>query len=170
MTTVTLKGNPVQLAGSLPTVGQKAPDFELTSQKLDSHTLASFAGKTKVVTINPSIDTGVCATTLRTFNKRAAEHPGVVILAVSADSPFALRRFCGAEGIEAAVALSTLRDPGFAERWGVRIADGNMRNLCARAVVVLDRADTVVYTELVAEISTEPNYDAALAAVAKVAG
>jgi thioredoxin-dependent peroxiredoxin len=161
---VTFKGTPVRLAGELPAVGAKAPDFTLYDAKLAESTLATYAGKTKILTINPSVDTSVCATTTRKFNEKAAALPGTVVLAISADLPFALRRFCAAEGIENVVALSTYRDPGFGARWGVRMEDGALASLLARAVIVIDGSNVVKHVELVPEIASEPDYDRALAA------
>jgi thiol peroxidase len=164
MANVTFKGAKVGLEGDLVRVGMQAPDFRLVDPKLDEHTLASFAGKTKILTINPSIDTGVCATTTRRFNERAAELPEVVVLAISADLPFALKRFCAAEGIDRVHALSSFRDPEMGVRYGLRMQQGPLTGLFARAVIVIDPSDVIRYIELVAEVSAEPDYDAALAA------
>lgn len=158
-----LKGNPVAITGDLPAVGAAAPDFSLTRQNLSDATLATFAGKKKVLNIFPSIDTPVCATSVRTFNQRAASLGDVVVLNVAADLPFAFKRFCGGEGIDVET-LSTFRS-GFAKDYGVQLADGPMAGLCARAVVVLDAENKVVHTELVDDIVNEPNYDAALGAL-----
>lgn len=162
--TITFKGAPVALVGELPKIGASAPDFQLVDTKLQTVSLASFAGKTKILTINPSVDTSVCATTTRAFNQRAAEVPGTVVLAISADLPFALKRFCGAEGIEAVSPLSTFRDTGFGARYGLRMADGPLADLLARAVLVIDGSGIVRHVELVPEIAQEPDYEAALAA------
>ena len=162
MTTVTFSGNPVQLKGALPTVGAAAPAFTLTAADLADKTLADFAGKRKVLNIFPSIDTGVCQQSVRTFNQRAAALNNTVVLCVSADLPFAQARFCGAEGLDNVVTLSSFRS-SFAQDYGVALADSALRGLTARAVVVLDEHDKVLYVGLVPEITQEPDYDAALA-------
>jgi thiol peroxidase len=163
MATVTLKGNPVDVAGTLPAAGSAAPAFTLTAGDLSDVGLAAFAGKKKILNIFPSVDTPTCATSVRKFNEKAAARDGVVVLCISADLPFAQKRFCGAEGIEGVVNLSTFRNPAFAEAYGVKLASGPLAGLTARAVVVLDENDQVLHSELVAEIADEPNYDAALA-------
>lgn len=163
MAQVTLKGNPVQTSGDLPAVGSKAPSFSLVGQDLSESGLGAFAGKTCVLNIFPSVDTGVCAMSVRAFNEKAAGLEGTVVINVSADLPFAQKRFCGAEGIEGAVTLSTFRS-GFGEDYGVHMTDGPLAGLCARAVVVVGADGNVVYTQLVGEITEEPDYDAALAA------
>ena len=162
MTTVTFSGNPVQLKGALPTVGAAAPAFTLTAADLSDKTLADFAGKRKVLNIFPSIDTGVCQQSVRTFNQRAAALNNTVVLCISADLPFAQARFCGAEGLDNVVTLSSFRS-SFAQDYGVALADGALRGLTARAVVVLDENDKVLHVGLVPEITQEPDYDAALA-------
>lgn len=162
MTTVTFSGNPVQLKGALPAVGAAAPAFTLTAADLADKTLADFAGKRKVLNIFPSIDTGVCQQSVRTFNQRASALNNTVVLCVSADLPFAQARFCGAEGLDNVVTLSSFRS-SFAQDYGVALADGALRGLTARAVVVLDEHDKVLYVGLVPEITQEPDYDAALA-------
>ena len=163
MASVTLRGNPVEVAGNLPAVGSQAPAFSLTSGDLADIGLAAFAGKKKILNIFPSVDTPTCATSVRKFNAQAAGRDGVAVLCISADLPFAQKRFCGAEGIEGVVNLSTFRNPAFAEAYGVKLAPGPLSGLTARAVVVLDENDKVLHSELVAEIGSEPNYDAALA-------
>ena len=163
MAQVTLKGNPVQVNGELPAVGSKAPAFSLVAGNLSDVTLADFAGKRTVLNIFPSVDTPTCATSVRTFNAKANEAPNTVVLNISADLPFAQARFCGAEGLENVQNLSTLRGAEFIENYGVAIADGPLKGLTARAVVVLDENDNVLHSELVKEIAEEPNYEAALA-------
>ncbi len=165
MTTVTLKGNPVQVFGTLPKVGSKAPDFRLTDSELRDVTLASFSGKKKLLNIVPSLDTPVCAMSTRKFNDHAAAHGGTVMLIVSADLPFAQSRFCSAEKTANVVTLSMMRDRHFAKDYGVLIENGPLAGITARAVVVLDQNDKVVYSELVPEIAQEPNYDKAIAAL-----
>jgi thiol peroxidase len=165
MATTKLKGNEVHTKGELPATGSRAPDFALTSPTLEDVSLASFAGKKKIISTNPSLDTGVCAATARGFNQRVAGRADVVVLVVTADLPFAQKRFCQAEGIENVVTLSEMRDRSFGDAYGLTLSDGPLRGLLARAVVVLDENDRVVHTELVPEITTEPDYDAALAAL-----
>lgn len=165
MATTHLHGNPVPTSGELPAKGSKAPDFRLTDKDLADRTLADFAGKRKVLNIFPSIDTPTCAQSVRTFNARASDKADTVVLCISADLPFAQARFCGAEGLDKVVNLSEMRDRSFAQAYGVGIAGGPLAGLCARAVVVLDKDNTVLHTELVNEIAHEPNYDAALAAL-----
>jgi thiol peroxidase len=164
MASVTLKGNPVSIGGNLPTVGQSAPDFSLADAKRNMMSLGDFAGKRKVLNIFPSVDTPTCATSVRTFNKQASNLSNTVVLCISADLPFAQSRFCGAEGLENVVTLSTFRDTAkFSKDYGVQIVDSSLAGLTARAVVVLDENNKVLHSELVGEIADEPNYDAALA-------
>nr|WP_294864056.1 thiol peroxidase [uncultured Pseudogulbenkiania sp.] len=165
MATVTLRGNPVDVAGQLPAQGGSAADFTLTAADLSEVSLASFAGKKKILNIFPSIDTPTCAMSVRKFNEKAAGRDNTVVLCISADLPFAQKRFCGAEGIDNVTTLSTFRHPEFAEALGVKLASGPLAGLTARAVVVLDENNAVLHSELVAEIGSEPNYDAALAAL-----
>ncbi len=163
MAQITLKGNPVQTSGDLPATGSAAPAFQLVGQDLSESSLGSFEGKTCVLNIFPSVDTPTCAISVRSFNEKAAAKDGVVVLNVSADLPFAQKRFCGAEGIEGAVTLSSFRST-FAKDYGLEIVDGPLTGLCARAVIVVNPAGEVAYTQLVGEIADEPDYDAALAA------
>ncbi|MCU1344046.1 MAG: Thiol peroxidase, Tpx-type [Acidimicrobiia bacterium] len=165
MSEVTLRGNTFHTSGELPAVGAKAPAFTVTKTDLSALTLADLAGKKVVLNIFPSLDTGVCATSVRTFNSRAAEAGDAVVLNVSADLPFAQARFCGAEGITNVEVGSIFRNPDFGDSFGVRLTDGPMAGLLARSVVVLDESGTVLYSQLVPEISSEPDYDSALAAV-----
>lgn len=164
MAITAFKGTPVHTSGDLPRVGSAAPDFLLIGVDLTEKTLASFAGKKKILTINPSYDTAVCQAAARAFNQRAAGLKNVVVLVVSADLPFAQKRFCVAEGLDQVVPLSTFRG-SFLSDYGVEVMDGALKGLAARAIVVLDENDKVVHTELVPDIAQEPNYDAALAAV-----
>ncbi len=164
MAEITLRGNPFHTSGELPDVGSDAPTFTLTGPDLADLTPAAFSGKQVVLNIFPSVDTGVCAASVRAFNERAASLNDAAVLCVSADLPFALSRFCGAEGIENVKVASSFRSD-FGEDYGVTIADGPMAGLLARAVVVVDANGDVAYTELVPEIGQEPNYDAALAAL-----
>ncbi len=146
-------------------MGQTTPDFTLTATDLSDKTLADFAGKRKILNIFPSIDTGVCATSVRKFNEHAANLNNTVVLCIAADLPFAFARFCGAEGIENVVSLSSFRST-FGADYGVNLAGSPLRGLTTRAVVVLDENNQVLHAELVAEIGQEPNYDAALAVLA----
>ncbi|XXX73451.1 thiol peroxidase [Sorangium sp. So ce134] len=157
------KGNPVHTVGELPSVGATAPDFTLVKSNLSEGKLSSYSGK-KILNIFPSVDTSVCATSVRKFHERAAKLPGVTVLNISADLPFAHNRFCAAEGIANAESLSTFRGD-FGEKYGVKLADGPLAGLLARAVLVLDEQNKVVHAELVPEIAQEPDYDAALARV-----
>jgi thiol peroxidase len=163
MAQITLRGNPINTVGDLPAVGSAAPAFALTGVDLGAVTNDQFSGKPLVLNIFPSIDTPVCATSVRTFNERAAAD-GATVVNVSKDLPFAQKRFCGSEGIENVSTASAFRD-GFGEDYGVTIADGPMAGLLARAIVVIGADGNVAYTELVPEIAQEPDYDAALAAL-----
>lgn len=165
MATVTLRGNPIHTNGELPAVGSAAPDFTLVNGDLKDVTLREFKGKKKVLNIVPSLDTGVCAASTRKFNERAGSLENSVVLVISADLPFAQKRFCSAEGLKNVVPLSLMRGRSFAKDYGVLLVDGPMEGICARAVVVLDENDKVRYTQLVKEIAEEPDYDAAQAAL-----
>lgn len=165
MTTVTLGGNPINLAGNFPKVGDSAPDFSLVATDLKNVGLKDFAGKRKVLNIVPSLDTPVCQTSTRKFNESAGSLPNTVVLVIAADLPFAMKRFCETEGLKNVVSLSTMRGREFMSKYGVEIVDGPLAGLTARAVVVLDGNDKVIYTELVPEIKQEPNYGGALAAL-----
>ncbi len=164
MANITLGGNPIHTSGELPAVGSKAPDFKLTAGDLKDLSLADFKGKKKVLNIVPSLDTPVCATSTRTFNKDAGALPNVAVLVVSADLPFAAKRFCTTEGLANVTPLSTFRS-SFAKDWGIAIVDGPLAGVTGRAVVVVDENDQVTYVELVPEIKQEPNYAGALAAL-----
>ena len=166
MATVTLKGNPVHTNGDLPATGARAPDFSLTGTDLKDVSLAAFAGRRKVLNIVPSLDTAVCALSTRTFNAKAGTLPDTVVLVISADLPFAAKRFCTTEGLENVVPLSLVRSRKFAEDYGVLLQDGPLAGLTARAVVVLDAQDKVIHAQLVPEITQEPDYDSALRALA----
>lgn len=165
MAKITLGGNPIHTNGNLPAIGDKSPNFTLVKTDLSEVSLANFSGKKKLLNIVPSLDTGVCASSTKYFNDHAREHPDSVILVISADLPFASSRFCAAEGIENVITLSLMRGREFAEDYGVLIIDGPLAGISARAVVVLDAEDRVIYTELVPEIKQEPNYTAALTAL-----
>jgi thioredoxin-dependent peroxiredoxin len=167
MATVTLKGNPVHTSGELPAAGSRAPDFALVGGDLKDVSLAAFAGKRKILNIVPSLDTAVCALSTRQFNARAGALPDTVVLVVSADLPFAAKRFCTTEGLQNVVPLSMMRSKHFAKDYGVLLVDGPLAGLSARAVVVLDATDRVVHAQLVPEITQEPDYDAALQAATR---
>jgi len=166
MAQITLRGNPVQTSGELPEVGSAAPGFSLVSSGFAPITDADYAGRTVVLNIFPSVDTPTCAASVRTFNERASALEGAEVLCVSADLPPAAGRFCGAEGIENVACGSTFRNPEVLDAFGVRITDGPLEGLAARAVVVIDGDGRVVHSQLVSEIADEPDYDAALAAIA----
>ncbi|SKC75710.1 thiol peroxidase [Ohtaekwangia koreensis] len=151
--------------GNLPAIGSTAPDFTLAGIDLKEYSLKDYAGKNIVLNIFPSIDTGVCATSVRTFNKRAAEKNNTVILSISKDLPFAFKRFCAAEGIDQVVSLSDFKNKGFSKSYGVEMVDGGLNGLLARCVVVIDQEGKIKYTEVVPTIGQEPNYDAALNAI-----
>ncbi len=165
MATVTQRGNPITVGGSFPKAGDAAPDFNLTGADLKDVSLKDYAGKKKVISIVPSLDTPTCAKSTRVFNERAGSNANTVVLIVSADLPFAQKRFCGAEGLSNVVTLSTIRGRDFHQKFGVDIQEGPLKGLTARGVVVLDESNKVVHAELVPEIGQEPNYDAALAAL-----
>ncbi|WP_040160997.1 thiol peroxidase [Nigerium massiliense] len=159
-----LKGSQVHTSGDLPKVGDKAPEFTLAGTDLSDVTSSDFAGKRVVLNIFPSVDTGVCATSVRRFNELAAGLDNTAVVCVSADLPFALDRFCGAEGIENVTTASSFRS-SFSDDYGTRLVDSPMAGLNARSVVVADTDGTVIYTELVPEITQEPDYDSAIAAL-----
>lgn len=165
MAQTALDGNPVNTVGDLPAVGSQAPAFTLTGTDLADITLDDFAGKKVVLNIFTSIDTSVCALSVKRFNVEAAKHPGTVVLNVSRDLPFAFARFCGAEGIENAVSASVMRDLSFGEDYGVTYVEGPLKGLFGRAVVIIDENRKVVYARLAPEHTQEPDYDSALAAL-----
>ncbi|MDY6853140.1 MAG: thiol peroxidase [Thermodesulfobacteriota bacterium] len=165
MASITFKGSPIETTGELPKVGSKAPDFTLVKSDLTEANLSSYAGKKVVLNIFPSIDTPVCAMSVRRFNTEASKRANTVVLCISADLPFAQARFCGAEGLENVITLSTFRDQDFGTDYGVMITTGPLKRLMSRAVLILDAKGTVKYTEQIPEIAQEPDYDAALAAL-----
>lgn len=165
MTTITLAGNPITVSGNFPSKGDVVADFVLVGNDLGDVKLSDFAGR-KVLNIFPSIDTGICATSVRVFNQQAANLANTTVLCISGDLPFAQARFCGAEGIENAKTASAFRNKDVAEQLGVSISSGPLAGLTARAVIVLDENNVVLHSELVPEIKQEPNYEAALAALA----
>lgn len=165
MAEITLGGNPVHTGGDLPGTGDAAPEFTLTGIDLAPVSSDDYAGKNLILNIFPSVDTPTCATSVRTFNARAAEMDNTEVLCVSADLPFAQKRFCGAEGIESVATASTFKNPEFLSTYGVDLVDGPLQGLAARAVVVVGPDGQVTHSELVAEIAQEPNYDAAISAI-----
>ncbi len=165
MATVTLEGNPINTNGELPAVGAQAPDFHLVDGDLKDVHLSDYAGKKKLLNIVPSLDTGICATSTKKFSESAGGRDDVAVLIISADLPFAAGRFCSAENVENVTTLSMMRSRNFAKDYGMLLVDGPLAGITARAVVVLDENNKVVYTELVPEIAQEPDYDAALAAL-----
>lgn len=163
MATITLGGNPIHTNGELPLKGSKAPDFQLVKNDLSTTTLSDYAGSKLVLNIFPSIDTGVCATSVRTFNQKASSLQNTKVLCISRDLPFAQKRFCGAEGIENVENLSDFKNGSFGDQYGLTITDGPLAGLHSRVVIVLDENGVVLHAEQVPEIAQEPNYDAALA-------
>jgi len=165
MAKITLGGNPINTNGELPKVGTSAPNFELVKNDLSVASLADFKGSKLVLNIFPSIDTGTCATSVRTFNAKASALENTKVLCISRDLPFAQKRFCGAEGLENVVNLSDFKDGSFGKNYGLEMVDGPLAGLSSRVVIVLDENGTVTYAEQVPEIADEPNYEAALAAL-----
>lgn len=161
MAVISLKGHKINTSGSLPATGLKAPDFTLTGSNLSDSSLKDFRGRTVVLNIFPSIDTSVCATSVRKFNEIAGNKSGTAVLCISRDLPFAHERFCGAEGLKNVITLSEMRDLDFGEKYGVRIVDGPLKGLLARAVVIIDPDGKVKYSQLVPEIASEPDYASA---------
>ena len=162
---VTLKGIPVKTSGSLPEKGAQAPDFTLVKSDLGNLSLTEMKGKKVILNIFPSLDTSVCATSVRKFNKIAAGKPNVTVLAISKDLPFAHGRFCSTEGITNVITLSGFRDTEFGKAYGINLIDGPLTGLYARCVVVIDENGKVIYNQLVPEITQEPDYDSAIAAL-----
>ena len=165
MAQITLKGNPVATVGELPAAGTAAPSFTLVNKDLSEANMADFAGKRIVLNIFPSLDTPVCAASVRRFNLEASSIPDTVVLCISADLPFAHKRFCEVEGIENVVSLSVFRSPEFGNDYGVTITDGPLKGILSRAVVIMDKDGKVIHAEQVPEITQEPDYEAALKAM-----
>lgn len=165
MAKVTLNGNAIHTNGELPAVGSTAPEFKLVDKELKDVGLADFAGKKKILSIVPSLDTGVCATSTRIFNERLGGRNDVVVLVASADLPFAQARWCGAEGVENVVTVSMMRSRNFAKDYGVLIEDGPLAGITARAVLALDADNRILHAQLVPEIAQEPDYDRAISAL-----
>lgn len=168
MATITLKGNPIHTIGNLPAKGTASPDFRLTGGDLADVSLASFSGKKKILNIVPSLDTGICQMSARRFNAEAGKLADTVILNISADLPFAQKRFCDSEKLSHIVNLSTMRAPSFGKDFGVVIVDGPLAGLMSRCVIVLDRDNRVAYTQQVPEIAQEPDYEAVLKALSSL--
>ena len=165
MTTITLDGTPISTIGDIPKNGSKAPDFQLTATDLSKKSLSDFHGFTLLLNIFPSVETGTCATSVRSFNKSAADMENTKVLCISRDLPFAQNRFCGAEGIENIIMLSDFADGNFGKTYGLEISDSAFANLHSRAVIVINPEGNISYTEQVSEIANEPDYEAALAAI-----
>jgi len=160
-----LKGHPINTSGDMPVISAKAPQFQLTGADLQDKSLVDYSGKKVILNIFPSIDTGVCAMSVRRFNAEASKLDNTVVLCISRDLPFAMGRFCGAEGLDKVITLSEMRNRNFGKDYGLELVDGPMAGLLARSVVVIDQAGSVIYTELVDDIVHEPNYQAAIEAV-----
>ena len=165
MTTITLDGTPISTIGDIPKNGSKAPDFQLTATDLSKKLLSDFHGFTLLLNIFPSVETGTCSTSVRSFNKSAADMENTKVLCISRDLPFAQNRFCGAEGIENIIMLSDFADGNFGKTYGLEISDSAFANLLSRAVIVINPEGNISYTEQVSEIANEPDYEAALAAI-----
>ncbi len=165
MATITLKGNTIHTAGNLPAIGIKAPGFKLVKTDLSEASLSDFAGKKIILNIFPSLDTGVCATSIRKFNAEAEKLNNTAVLCISRDLPFAHGRFCSVEGLKNVLPLSEFRDDSFSKAYGVKITDGPMTGILSRAIVVIDESGKIIYTEQVPEITQEPDYTSALKAV-----
>lgn len=165
MATINFQGKPVHTSGELPKVGQQAPDFRLTSSDFQPLTLEKLKGQRVILNIFPSVDTGICAMSVKRFNEEAAQLENTQVVCISRDLPFAQQRFCGAENIENVVSASDFATGDFSKAYGILMTDGLFADLSARAVVVLDENAQVIYTELVPEIAQEPNYEAALASL-----
>ena len=165
MAKITLQGNEINTNGDLPEIGSDAPDFVLVNKDLENVSLSSFPGKKKILSIVPSLDTPVCAISTKKFDDYAKENEDIVVLVIAADLPFAMSRFCDAEGLSNVIPLSVMRSKDFSSDYGVLIEDGPLAGITARAVVILDQDNSVIYTELVDEIAHEPDYEAALQAL-----
>jgi thiol peroxidase len=165
MAKITLKGNPVNTTGNLPSKGSKAPDFTLVKTDLGNLSLSELKGKRVILSISPSYDTSVCATSVRKFNQMAAGKTNTVVLAITKDLPFAHNRFCTAEGITNVVSLSGFRDTTFGKSYGIEIVDGSFKGLYARGIIAINEDGIITHTQLVPEIAQEPDYEAALAAL-----
>jgi thiol peroxidase len=170
MAQITLEGNPVQTIGSLPAVGEKAPSFKLVKTDLSEAGLEDFAGKNIILNLFLSLDTSVCAASVRRFNMEASDSPDTVVLCISADLPFAHKRFCEAEGLNDVIPLSVFRSPEFGRDYGVTFISGPLTGLLSRSVVIIDKSGNVAYTEQVPEVGQEPDYDAVLLSLSQLTG
>ncbi|WP_425075717.1 thiol peroxidase [Psychroserpens sp. S379A] len=162
MATITLKGQHINTSGTLPKIGTQAPDFKLTAVDLSTKTSSDFSGHNLVLNIFPSVDTGTCAQSVRTFNKKASELSNTKVLCISKDLPFAMARFCGAEGLDNVISLSDYKSGNFGKTYGLDFIDGPLETLLSRCIVVIDKNGTIIHTEQVKETVDEPNYQAAL--------
>jgi len=167
MAEIKLKGNSIHTSGQLPVLHQKAHNFQLVDQELNTKTLSDFKGKRKLIATVPSLDTGVCSTMTKHLNSFAKNHPSCLILVVSADLPFAQKRFCGTENVHNVITLSMMRSKAFGQDYGLLIQDGPLAGLLARSILIVDEKDQIVYVELVPEITQEPNYHKAEHALLK---
>jgi len=165
MATITIGGNPTHTNGELPKIGTKAIDFSLVNTELGLTRLADFSGSKLILNIFPSVETGICSTSVRTFNAKASALENTKVLCISRDLPFTLKKFCGAEGLEDVISLSDFRTGAFGKEYGLELIDGAFEGLLSRVVIVLDENGIIKYTEQVPEIGIEPNYEAALAAL-----
>ncbi|WP_179007528.1 thiol peroxidase [Winogradskyella forsetii] len=165
MAHITLGGDPIETIGSLPSTGNKAPDFKLTATDLSNKSISDYEGNRLILNIFPSIDTGTCATSVRTFNEKAAQLDNTKVLCISKDLPFALNRFCGAEGLDNVESLSDFKTGNFGRDYGLTFKTGPLETLLSRCIVVIDKDGTILHTEQVQEIKDEPNYKAALEAL-----
>ena len=162
MSQVKIKGNPINTVGELPKVGDQAPDFHLVKSDLSEGKLSDYKGKYVILNIFPSMDTGVCAASVRKFNQEVTKKDNTVVLAISADLPFAAGRFCSAEGIENVIPMSTYRNAEFGKQYGIELQDGPLQGLMGRSVIVVNPEGKIIYEELVPEITQEPNYDSVI--------
>lgn len=162
MAQITLKGNPINTIGSLPQIGTEAPDFLLVKNDLSNASLDNYKGRKLILNIFPSIDTGTCASSVRTFNKKATQLDNTTVLCISKDLPFAMARFCSAEKIDNVITLSDFRDDSFGKNYNLTFTDGPLQGLLSRAIIILDETRKIIYTEQVQETITEPNYEAAI--------
>lgn len=165
MASITLGGNPIHTSGELPKIGSKAPDFQLVNTDLETTSLSDFTGSKLVLNIFPSVETGICSISAKTFNAKASALTNTKVLCISRDLPFTLKKFCGAEGLEDVISLSDFRTGAFGKNYGLEIIDGAFNGLLSRVVIVLDENGIIKYTEQVPEIGIEPNYESALAAL-----
>jgi len=170
MALITLQGKPVQTIGKLPAVGRQAPSFTLVKTDLSEADLKDFTGKNIILNIFLSLDTSVCGASVRRFNKEASESPNTVVLCISADLPYAHKRFCETEGLNDVIPLSVFRSPEFGKDYGVTFASGPLTGLLSRAVVIIDKSGKIAYTEQVPEVTQEPDYDAALLVLSQLTG